>query len=227
VSAFLQINPCKIFVEPDLEKPEHRICKLRLIAQLPATLSEMAGDIVDNLRASLDHAMYGVAVASGCKKPLNAYFPFSRTAANFEANLKGRCADVPQQIYPLLRSYQPYKGGSKPLWALNEVCVANKHKLLIPIGAAAFSAGMNVHGTRFTIPYTPVWDRGKNEMILATLGPGAEFKGHVDTGVYVAFGEIDSLDGRPAIEALDFFVRMVETILREIEAETRRLGFIS
>ena len=62
-------------------------------------------------------------------------------------------------------------------------------------------------------------------MELFTLGPGAQLKGHFKFGFYIAFGEIESLDGKPAIETLDLFVDMVETILREIEAETKRLGF--
>src|SRR5208283_1214386 len=96
--------------EPDPKNPENTVYKLRVLEKaIPDSFSEISGNIVGDLRAVLDHAIYGVAIASGRKNPLNAYFPFSRSAINFEANLKGRCADVPKEIYPLLRSFKPYK----------------------------------------------------------------------------------------------------------------------
>ena len=228
VTAFLaQKDLYAIFTEPDLNRPEHVVTKMRPAKEAPDSFLKLTGAIVDNLRSALDHAMYAVAIASGCDKPLNAYFPFSGDAADFENKLRGRCADVPKEIYPLLRSYQPYKGGSEALWALNRICIANKHRLVIPIGSATCSTGMDVSGTGFvSMPQHPTWDRAKNEMVLCTLGPGAQFNGNFQFGFYVAFGEIESLDGKSAIPVLDLFADMVETILREIEAETRRIGLI-
>jgi hypothetical protein len=227
VLSFIQHDPCDILTEPHPDKPEHVVYKLCLTKQLPDGLSEITGDVVDNLRSALDHAMYAVSLASGCTKPLNAYFPFSRNATNFEANLKGRCADVPQEIYPLLRTYEPYQGGSKLLWALNQVCIANKHKLLVPIGASTFSVETVIEGTGFvSMPYTPIWDRTKNEMVMLTAEYGVKLDGHFKFGVYVAFGEIEGVDGQPALETLEAFVGMVETIINEVEAEARRIGLI-
>ncbi len=95
------------FTEPHANKPEHVVTKIRLIVNIPDQLCEMTGDIVNNLREALDHAMHGIAVAAGCKDPKSAYFPFSGDPTTFEASLNGRCKDVPKEIYPLLRSYQP------------------------------------------------------------------------------------------------------------------------
>jgi hypothetical protein len=225
---FFEQKPYEIFTDPDPTNPKHLVHKLRLTCQIPDAFSAATGDVVDNLRAALDHAMYGVAIASGCKNPREAYFPFSKDAASFERTLKGRCRDVPQEIYPLLRSYEPYKGGSETLWALNLLCIANKHKLVVPVGTATFNAGMSFSATGFvSMPYDHAWNRIKNEMELFTADPMAQLKGNFNLGFYIAFGEIESVDGKPAIETLDLFVDMVETILREIEAESRRLGFIN
>jgi hypothetical protein len=77
------------------------------------------------------------------------------------------------------------------------------------------------------MPYpAPVWDRSKNEMELFTVGPGATFNGQFNFGMHIAFGEIESLDGKTAIPILDQFVEMVESILRQVESECRALGFI-
>jgi hypothetical protein len=225
---FSQKNFHEAFTEPHPNKPDHVVHKIRPIKQIPEDWSDMAGTVIDNLRAALDHATYGLAVAFGCKTPLNAYFPFSRDASTFEPNLKGRCADVPKEIYPLLRSFEPYKGGSEALWALNEICVTNKHKILVTVGSAAFVAGMDLAGTGFwQMPCNPVWDRAKNEMELFTTGPQTvDFKGKFDFGFYIAFGEVGRLEGEPAIPILDTFVDMVETIVNEIDTESRRLGIV-
>ncbi len=226
--AFVKTNKCEMFTEPHPSKPQHVICKMRLTQQVtPDGFAEMIGDVVDNLRSALDHAIYGVCVAAGRSEIDNAYFPFSRNATKFESNMKGRCADVPQEVYPLLRSFEPYKGGSDALFALNVVCVSNKHRLIIPCASASFSAGVNARGTGYMeMPYTPTWDSAKNEMVLCTLGPHTtEFNGEFHFAVFVAFGEIEIIGGEPVIPVLDQFVNMVKTIVGEIETETRRLGF--
>jgi hypothetical protein len=214
------------FTELDPNKPDHITHKIRLTKQMPDHWCDLAGTVVDSLRAALDHATYDVAVASGCSEPRNAYFPFSGDITRFEVNLKGRCADVPKDIFPLLRAFEPYKGGSEALWALNEIRVANNHIPVIPIGTVTRSTGVNIRGTGFVeMPVTPIWDSTKNEMILFTLGPGATFQGQFDFAFYIAFGEIESVKGKPVIPILDDFVEIVETILGAIEAECRRLGF--
>src|SRR5258708_5919182 len=92
VRAFLeQKNFYNLFTEPHPSKPDHIVQKLRVAKQIPDDWSEIVGDIVDNLRSALDHAIYSVAVASGRSNPRNAFFPFSGAVTRFEANLKGRC----------------------------------------------------------------------------------------------------------------------------------------
>jgi len=67
----------EIVVEPHPTKPNHVIQKLRVAKQLPVFWPDIVGIVVDSLRAALDFAIYDVAVAAGCDKPRNAYFPFS------------------------------------------------------------------------------------------------------------------------------------------------------
>jgi hypothetical protein len=77
------------------------------------------------------------------------------------------------------------------------------------------------------MPYKLLWDSTKNEMELFTLGPQtAKFNGDFKFGCYVAFGEVSCLGGRIAGGVLEDFVNVVETVLQEIEAESRRLGII-
>ena len=63
-------------------------------------------------------------------------------------------------------------------------------------------------------------------MELFSLEPNATFHGKYEIGCYVAFGEAGTFTGKNAIPILDLFVDMVETILGQIEAESKRLGII-
>jgi hypothetical protein len=222
-----QKNFYETWCEPHPEMPDHLVQKMRVVKQIPEDWSHLTGTVVSNLRASLDHAVYDVAVAAGCPKPQNAYFPFSRSAATFESNMKGRCADVPKDVFPLFRRLKPYKGGNELLWALNTVRVTNEHIPLTTVGAATFMADVSIRAVgRWSMPSVPVWDRRKNEMELCTIGPNTKLHGHFNFGFYIAFGEIEWLEGKNAIPTLDQFVDMVETILGQIEAESKRLGIV-
>jgi hypothetical protein len=223
-----QENLHTILSEPDLHKPLHLVHKLRLIKQIPDGLSELTGNIVDDLRAALDHALFGIArIGKPGTGPLNAYFPFAGDAAHFENNLRGRCKDVPEELYPLLRSYEPYKGGSELLWALNEACGANKHGLLIAVGTAGVTTKTVIEGTGvWSMPYASIWDSAKQEMELFTTARDHKARANITVAFYVAFGEIDGLNGKAAIPVLDSFADMVETIINEIEAESMRLGLV-
>jgi hypothetical protein len=213
--------------EPHPEKSGYTVVKIRFLKELPTEFSEIAGDALDNLRSALDSAVYAVAVAAGKPKPGNAYFPFSRDATNFENNMKGRCADVPREIYPLFRSCKPYNGGNEPLWALNVVRGTTEHAFLVPATAITLIGGMEVQGTGWiSMPYKPVLDSNKNEIELCTVAPGATLHGDYQLAHYVAFGEVGSIAGKNALEVLDLFAKLVERIVDEIESESRRLGIV-
>ena len=224
----------ELFTEPDPARPEDFVkFKMRLVKELPDAISEFTGNIVNNLRFALDHALSAVAVAAGCTKPRakrNAYFPFSGNEAKFESNLAGRCADVPKEIWPLIRKYRPYKGGEDFLFALNEVCNANKHDLVIPVGTVTQTTGISAHGLGFMqMPYPgPVWDSDKKEMELFTLHrtQTQQFKCNFKFAESIIFGEVGIISGQSVLPNLEGFIKMVEIILREMHAEARILGIV-
>jgi hypothetical protein len=226
IEAFERLNPYKRVVEPHPDKPDHVVHKVKLTKELPVSIADTVGDIVQNLRNALDNATYAVAVASGRVNPKNAAFPFARSVAEM-ANSLGRSKDVPKEIQSLFCGFQPYLGGDEVLWTLNEMCVADKHKMVIPIGTGIVSAGVNVQGTGFFEMPTPhVWNRTKNEMELITLGPKAEYHYDLSFHVFVAFNDIEIVDGKPVLRVLYALGRKVQSIFMAIEAESRRLGII-
>ena len=219
---FFDACPYTIVVEPDLREPKQEIHKLRLDGPLPDSFTNFTDDAVHNLRSALDNLGYALAVSSGRVDPKSTAFPFSGTALQLDNNIKGRCKDIPEEIYPLFRAYQPYKGGNDILWALNEVSITDKHKLLT-VALRSNLGNMSGVGV-LSMPLDPTWDRIKKEIEIATCVVGYTVKYHAEISLFVAFDEIAIVSGEPVLKVLDYFVDIVEDILSRVGAEARRLG---
>ncbi len=227
IADFLQVCPGESFTEPHPDKPEHKVHKVRLARPLPNPLSLIAGDAVDNLRAVLDHALYAISIPRKDSHPREAHFPFAGSAARLENQIKGRCADVPKDIYPLLRGLQPYKGGNALLVTLNEACNRNKHALLLSCVPSVhmLRAALSATGGAAGVPLRHVWDRSKKEMELFTIGPGADCQAQFDLRFLVILSDIGAPEDEQASAVLRAVAQEVERVLLAIEGEARRLGF--
>lgn len=217
-----------VFTEPHPNIPQRLVCKMRLTKQPPWFLDDIVADAVTNLRSALDHAMFAVSSAAGKKERFrHATFPFGYTKKSFEDSLGGNCSDVPPEIFPLIRGYDPYKRPESGLWALHSLRCTNEHALVVPVGSAVYAGGNTVEGIGgfVSMPYKYTWDRTKGEMELCTIGPGVKLQGNFKFACCIEFGEIDAVVGQAVVPTLDLFADMVTTIVDEIEAETRRLGF--
>ncbi|HWZ31705.1 MAG TPA: hypothetical protein VNX18_10250 [Bryobacteraceae bacterium] len=223
INAFAWSNAYEKVIEPHPDKPDHLVHKIKLTKEIPESIVDVTADAVQNLRNALDNAGYAVAIAAGAVNPLNTAFPFAPSVDKL-ANVLGRSKDIPEQIQSLFCGFQPYPGGNDLLWSLNEICVSDKHKMLIPVGTGVVRAGADVRGTGFfCMPNPHFWDRTKNEMELITLGPNAEFNYNFDFRLFVAFNDIKIVDGKPVLAVLYEIDSIVERILVAIEAEARRI----
>lgn len=227
IRAFVDAGAYKQVVEDDPNRPGYKLHKIKLTQTIPPAIENIAGDAITNLRSALDHACFAVATASGNSDPQNAYFPFARNAERLETAIKGRCKDIPQEIYPFFRNLKPYDGGDELLWTLNLLCNADKHRVITPMGTGFFQPGINLKGTGFfELPTPPIWDCAKQEMVLMTLGPGATYDGHLQFILFVAFDKIGPASGMAVRGLLWQILVHVGQIVADMEAETRRLGFI-
>lgn len=231
-SAFLKAKEWSDIIESDASGANY-LHKVRFTKPFPGNdFAIIATEAIEHLRASLDHAAYAVAVASGIAAPKSAYFPFAQDAAGLQTVIKGRCKDIPSGIVTLFCSFQPYKGGNNLLFALNSVCIANKHRELtqmdiIPditinkIQAESIYGPINV-----TVPQLE-WDSRKNEItyLIVPANPTPLTYTDVVITLNIAFDEI--IGGKTAIAVLNDMAGIVESILMATEAEARRLGLIT
>jgi hypothetical protein len=194
--------------------------------KIPDSWADIAVEAIEALRSSLDQCGYAVAVRSGVPEPKNAYFPFGDTPAELDANTKGRCKDLPPEISALFRSFDSHEGGNYSLWALNKLCNANKHRLLMPVGMMSGDTIVNrmkiSGGTRVRVP---TFDREKNYIVIAETDPGTQFEYDIKLSFFVAFDEFNGVKAGPAVGILDAIASEVDRVIRATEAECRRLGW--
>jgi hypothetical protein len=104
----------------------------------PIEVCLMAGEIVYNLRAALDHLVWGLATHDGRTIDPPIGFPLCDTPEQFKHLIQnGMLKGVPRKYYPLIASAQPYltsDPGNAPLKLLKTMAIADaQHALRIVV----------------------------------------------------------------------------------------------
>lgn len=227
IATFGKTHPGSLIAETDADGITTHAYKFS--RKIPDSWADSAVEAIEALRSALDQCGYAVAVLSGVSDPKNAYFPFGDSAAELDANVKGRCKDLPPEISALFRSFDSHEEGNYPLWALNKLCNANKHRLLIPVGlvtnAATFEMSLSGDGSHFELP-SPTFDPIKNQIVLVKTGPQNNFKYQIELTVLITFDEFNGVKSSSVPSVLNAIAREVDRVLRTTEAECRRVGLI-
>lgn len=225
IQEFIHSRPYGKVEEPDSKVPANTVHKIVLTKPVPDAVYSLTADAVSNLRNALDNAGYALAVAGGIADPKNCAFPFAGTIANLTKSSIGRCKDLPAGIQSLFVGFQPYRDGDSLLWALNEICIADKHKAILPLGSAAIRTSASIRGTGyFSMPEPHKWNRDRNEMVLITLGPETKYDLDLQFRLHIAFNGIEFVDGRPVDAVVVELYNKVASMLETIDAEATRLG---
>ncbi|WP_186121509.1 hypothetical protein [Burkholderia gladioli] len=123
-------------VETDYKKGE-RWTRARENSEVSARVSAVAGDVIHNLRAALDHAFWTVVsphVEEARRKSVQ--FPYARNASGWERELETRgVVRVGSAFCDYIKKLNIYPGGgSDNLVLVHEVDIEDKHKAIIPVG---------------------------------------------------------------------------------------------
>lgn len=233
VRAFQDAHPYECFTEINPGASHERLHKLKLVTALPEILAEILGDALNNLREALDYACHAIAVAAGKVRPGSAYFPFAGAVDELDGKIAWNCKDIPQEIWPLLRAFKPYKGGNDLLWALNRIANKNKHAILIPHSIVVESSrklGLQHSdlATWVDLVSPPVrLEYGKDQVVVITRSDARTDSYHKYTiSVGVSFDQVEVVADQEVAAVLDKFTGIVESILLALEAECKRLGFV-
>jgi hypothetical protein len=224
--AYTGSHPYFLLEEHDAHTGE-QVVKMRLTKAIPVELKSIAADAVSNLRSALDQAGYAVSVAAGGRGK-NTYFPFHDDASGILGAKRGGSAEIPQEIFSLIASFKPYKGGNDLLWSLNKLSNTNKHRLISPTVLNTLGSTVRVEGSRGRawIPQHN-WRRGKNDLELARHSPDSDVRYNFNIFVCVTFSDPEPVSSQPVETVLNALASEVESILMAIEAESGRIGLFN
>jgi hypothetical protein len=228
ISSFFSEKPYTHTVEAD-PNGTHEIHKIRVTKPFPFRWRILATEIIEHLRATLDHAVWATAyLSTGNPNVEFATFPFSNSPANFENRMRGLCKDVPSEIQALLRTFEPYKGGNDLLYMLNDMCNLSKHALITFVGCATASGQIKGAGWVGPVEFYEAhsWDRAKREIPYARVQRGFHFQHEVDFRIYVSIEYREIITGEPATQVFDAIGSEVAAICGAIEAESRKIGLL-
>jgi hypothetical protein len=229
---FFQSVPGTNFVEPDTDGVT-QLHKVKLGKPIPESCELAATEALQALRDTLDYVGAAATVASGCRTPTSAKFPFGPDAKAVERDMGRGGKQLPPQIQALFLGFKPYKGGNDPLWALNQMRNAATHRVLIPAVPTSvqvhFPTGAVLSGALVpgALSWCSEWDGTKNEITFARVRQGVRFDHDAKLGVFVSFDEPSIIRGRWAVAVLNEIAAEVGRVLTETKAECRRLGWIS
>jgi hypothetical protein len=174
VQAYLATRPYEISSEVYQYPRLQRFYYLTEVKAIPDPIRAIAGDILFNVRAALDHLAYslveirgfvddqGAPLSEGDKRDI--YFPILdvETAEEYIASnsRKRKVKGMSQVARDAVDCTKPYKGGNKTLWRLHKLHNIDKHRLVVAAASALHSIDLepmrefflSVHNEYFMLP---------------------------------------------------------------------------
>ncbi len=118
----------------------------------PVEIPLIIGDAVHNMRAALDLMICDIDANNGFDR--DSAFPFAKSETAFlEILSKKKYFRLGEDIIGLIKELKPFLGGNLDLYALHDLDIIDKHRLVIPTMCCAFgSFDINAHLTKTLSP---------------------------------------------------------------------------
>ncbi len=211
---------CRLSVEEDSNTRQH-VIQLEMTKSLPITIPLVMGDIVHNLRSSLDLMFWEVVTIAGQTPTQYTKFPFRKTRDELVATLDGRKEQpLPAAIIGLIvDTIKPYPGGNDALYSLHQIDIMDKHKLLVPVLTIAGLTGVDMidengnafYGTTLAVP------QGKKLNAISFSG-AVKITNYGKPAFNVLFDEGQAFEGQPVLPTLYQLSQLVVGTVNAMES---------
>ncbi|HKN75403.1 MAG TPA: hypothetical protein VJW94_09510 [Candidatus Acidoferrum sp.] len=132
---------------------------------LPFNFIATAGDIIQNLRTSLDHLAWHLAQVgltqsgvANTEPHRDVSFPIAKTVEIYESMKRRKVQGMLPEAVKAIDSLKPYEGGNDALWRLHELNNIDKHRTLITIGHDCLFTGAGFDGGYWLKTSNPLFD---------------------------------------------------------------------
>jgi hypothetical protein len=131
INSYLGQRPFRLMLTqyPDLSELQ---LSVHTNKPIPEALSFVIGDAIHNLRSALDIMIYGL-IGHKVSNPETILFPISKTKQGFQSTVYGRQIQLAgPKVIPAIEALEPYPDGKYGLYALHELDIRDKHRLILP-----------------------------------------------------------------------------------------------
>lgn len=133
-------KPCTLMIQRNEDRKSNSLVA-SAAKGLPEEVAMAIGDVIHNLRTSLDHMAFQIVGDSRSK----VQFPMNKTASGLVStppfNMLTKAFPAMKPL--LLNKLRPYEDGNYPLWALDQMDIIDKHKLLLPAYSVSSITGLD------------------------------------------------------------------------------------
>ncbi len=202
------------------------------VPDIPIDVSLLAGDVLQNLRSSLDHLACHLVEIAGNEVSSQTCFPIADTADEYMAKtFRRKIKGMRQDAIDAIDTIKPYKSGNDTLWHLHKLNNIDKHRLLLTACSTNRARSMtpsekvmltefikashpgakvtvDLRGAFRAVPLVPL-EAGKK---LYTVSH-SELEKEVEFLIAIAFNEPKIIECRPIVEVLNEFSNMVTGII--------------
>jgi hypothetical protein len=123
----------KVLLEEVNPTSGHRFEEFQMLRRMPFNAIATAGDVVHNLRSTLDHLANHLVFANGQKPTLRTEFPIAKDSATYERDKVRKVEGMATISKETIDRLKPYKGGNEPLWLLHDFDNIDKHRMLFTV----------------------------------------------------------------------------------------------
>jgi hypothetical protein len=240
MDAWLGRKPYYLVSETDA-KAGKIVVKIRVREQIPDQFSAVIGDIIHNFRSALDHLAWALVLVNKGMPSERTQFPINKDRKSLEAALPRCLAGASSKAIEAVKKLQPHKGGygapgNEILWAIHDLDRIDKHRLIVPIGAAhtrsqmRFSVGIPLHKNFQWIgppivgankPLAIPVEDGKTVAELIQVGAPLppEIQLNCKVTFSILFSDGNALSRQPLAETLPIMGKHVEDIINTFDAK--------
>lgn len=166
----------------------------------PRAVSGPLGDVIHNLRATLDILAVALVERSS-DNAKGVFFPIASSKIAFGKQLKNsHLSRAGAAAVEAVKALQPYKGGNDDLWGLHDLDIRDKHHAIIPVDSREITPAIE--------PYDINFDTGTAKVRVV---PGSEGK------AFAVFPLGGPFASEEVVSTLERLVALVTSVAQEFD----------
>lgn len=188
---------------------------------LPERFSVIIGEVIHQLRSSLDHLVWQLVIAHGTEKTTNDLeFPIFREPGKYPAAARRKIKGVGPTAAKLIEGLQPYHAigniEDHPLLIAHNLDIIDKHQLLIIVAGELKVWGADIMNV--------MWNPGPGELDKVithrlTRTPSAHAGTNYQLAFDIAFDTFGSRKGEAVIPSLQQLTDFVSGVIDAFKSE--------